>query len=399
MAILTTPSVVPWSCRGFLARVYTLLLAARKKVSAIEHHKFNHDLLLPRVDPSTGVEDRSDQELAARKYPTILHVLVHPELQQVFSTYDERANCAKRIGRVAGFGAIGLGFLALGIVAFEQSADEPSTRKILIWLSALCGLSCFVIGSVGVLFARRKREWLHHRFMGELIRQFHFQTFVFRLPQILASLKDAEAKSRFETDRKLWFDTFKGRFIGSVDAEFAHTTQGIADPWLHGASKPTKIREVKELDPLFDAYYELRIAHQIGYADYKLQNDYRIFSPIPRRQAAVLSNLSFAWIFLLCVVDIGVLLVGNLGVNAANVVICIALAALATRAIEQGLQPEREVERYQQYLSDLRAISDRFNDEAASQTEKIQIMFEMERLVYDEMRNFLLTNERASFVM
>jgi Domain of unknown function (DUF4365) len=68
------------------------------------------------------------------------------------------------------------------------------------------------------------------------------------------------------------------------------------------------------------------------------------------------------------------------------------------RAIEQGLQPEREIERYQQYRSAVRAILERY-DEAPSQAAKIEIMREMERLSFDEMRNFLITNERSRFVM
>src|SRR5262249_13968317 len=80
------------------------------------------------------------------------------------------------------------------------------------------------------------------------------------------------------------------------------------------------------------------------------------------------------------------------------ITIWIALAALAVPALEQGLRPEREVERYQQYRSAVRAILDRFDD-SESQAEKIQIMEEMERLCFDELRNFLITNERARFVL
>jgi hypothetical protein len=84
--------------------------------------------------------------------------------------------------------------------------------------------------------------------------------------------------------------------------------------------------------------------------------------------------------------------------GAIVVIIWLALAALATRAIEQGLQPEREIERYQQYRSAIRAILERY-DQAPFQTAKIEIMRDMERLAFDEMRNFLITNERSRFVM
>jgi hypothetical protein len=78
--------------------------------------------------------------------------------------------------------------------------------------------------------------------------------------------------------------------------------------------------------------------------------------------------------------------------------IWIAVAALAARAFAQGLQPEQEIERYQQYGSDCKAILERF-DAAPSHAEKVRIMMEMERLSFDEMRNFLITNYQARFVM
>src|SRR5262249_38676772 len=158
---------------------------------------------------------------------------------------------------------------------------------------------------------------------------------------------------------------------------------------------------------IFDAYRELRIMHQLDYANYKLQDDYRIISTMPRRQLAVISGTVFALILLIVVMHVGIL-VSALFPNsmfaafhlpeATVVIIWLALAALATRAVEQGLQPEREIERYQQYRSGVRVILERY-DNAVSQNEKIGVMREMERLAFEEMRNFLITNERSRFVM
>ena len=167
------------------------------------------------------------------------------------------------------------------------------------------------------------------------------------------------------------------------------------------------------LTSLFDAYRELRIEHQRSYANFKIRDDDRILSGAPRRQAAVLENFGFACIVLLLSIHLAVgtaILIARIPrsqlaplipvlmttLNAA--IIWIAVAALAGRALAQGLQPEREIERYQQYGSDCKAILERF-DAAPSQADKVGIMMEMERLSYDEMRNFLITNQRARFVM
>ena len=364
-------------------------------------HKFNDDLLL----------HEEDRKLASIRYPTIFHVLDHPQLRHVFSKYDEPASRAKRIGLIAGFGAIGFGFGALGVAALELIFTHPDYSVALAVISGLCGVLSFLIGSVGVLFAGRKRNWLRHRLMGERIRQFHFQMLVYRLPEILESLKNSAAKTAFLSDRNVWLESFKGRLIGKLNSTLAailHEEKSI-DPWLHDSARATsaEIQESADLNPIFDAYRELRIVHQLDYANYKLQDDHRIISAMPRRQMAVISGVVFALIVLLVVMHVGILAgalfpnstLGSFhSPNAIVVVIWLALAALAVRAVEQGLQPEREIERYQQYRSGVRAILERY-DNAVSQNGKIEIMREMERLAFEEMRNFLVTNERSNFVM
>jgi hypothetical protein len=71
---------------------------------------------------------------------------------------------------------------------------------------------------------------------------------------------------------------------------------------------------------------------------------------------------------------------------------------LVVRAFEQGLQPEREIERYQQYRSAVQSVLERF-EKAETVVEKLNSMRQMERVAFDEMRNFLLTSDRSSFVV
>src|SRR5262245_55429225 len=262
------------------------------KVTTSDQHKFNDDLL--------SLEE--DRKLASINYPTICHVLDHPELRAVFSKYDTAANRAKRIGLIAGFWAIGFGFCALGIAALELIVVHPAGYSIaLAVISGLCGVLCFLIGSVGVLFAGRKRNWLRCRLMGERIRQFHFQMLVSRLPEIRASLRNDAAKASFLSRRNVWFADFKAHLIGKLDstlAEILHEESSI-DPWLHDSApraKRARMQVSKDLNPIFDAYRELRIVHQLNYANYKLQDDYRIISAMPRRQLAVISGTVFALI-------------------------------------------------------------------------------------------------------
>jgi hypothetical protein len=367
-------------------------------------HRFNDDLLL-------GDDDR---KLAAVQYPTILHVLDYPELRSNFQFYDAPANRAKSESRRAGIFAIVLGSLALMGVSAELLV-EPDTlvSKSLAVVSAAAGIAGVLIGGVGVLFAGRKREWLQRRFVGERLRQFHFQTFTCRLSEILASLKDDLAKAAFEQARNQWLDDLKARFDHKLSAEFTKTLDDDESShiWLHEERNDLHDIRISKDDPLFDAYRKLRIEHQIDYANYHLnKSDHRIFSDAPHRQAAVISTVGFICLVLFCAIHAG-LLTGIFGAwigvvdwapikpGLLNVIIIwLGTVALAVRAVEQGLQPEREFDRYLQYRSALQAIRERFEN-ARSAKEKIRIMREMERLSFDEMRNFLLTHESAHFVM
>jgi len=368
------------------------------------YHRFNDDLLL----------QDTDQNLASHKYPSIVHVLDHPELREIFIQFDEAANQAKRRGRITGFVAIGLGFVALALAALEypvvhQTGEHSNIVRVAVAVSsAMCGIAGVFIGSIGLLFARRKREWLRRRLMGELTRQFHFQTFACRLPEILKSLTDEKSKSNFVTERQTWFETFKAQYLSKVDAAFVEmvTKDDLNMEWLHNCGREVpKIRESRLLDPLFKAYRELRILHQISYANYKLQDDRKIFSPMPGRQAQVFAQVSFIAIVILFAIHGGVLFdvffPGSIWAGStliSVIIVWIALAALAMRALEQGLQPEREFERYQHYRSALRAVLDRF-DRADSCGDKLRVMQDMERLSFDELRDFLVTNNRSQFVM
>lgn len=64
-------------------------------------------------------------------------------------------------------------FGALALAALELSLVHPASYGVaLAVISGLCGILSFLIGSVGVLLARRKRNWLRCRLMGERIRYF-----------------------------------------------------------------------------------------------------------------------------------------------------------------------------------------------------------------------------------
>jgi hypothetical protein len=85
------------------------------------------------------------------------------------------------------------------------------------------------------------------------------------------------------------------------------------------------------------------------------------------------------------------------GIGAHWIAVWFAIAALGMRTLEDGLQPKRELERYQRYSISIQDIRERFD--AGTRQLKFELMIEMERLAFEEMRDFLRSAYEARFVM
>jgi hypothetical protein len=217
---------------------------------------------------------------------------------------------------------------------------------LMIGLAAAgCGLYSAVLGARGTLFGRRKHEWLINRFMGERIRQFHFQSLVGQLALILNMAAESQshsaaqsemvagaratnpaiagqARAEFFKDRQTRFAAFRAAFDQLArEAKFGVTIGPNGEAaWSLCDQDDTGLKEGSNaaLPAFFAAYRALRIQHQLDYANYKLTSDSRLFSDMPRRQAELLASVSkfgiqFVVVVHVCVVLIIVLsLIGHL---------------------------------------------------------------------------------------
>ncbi len=370
-------------------------------------HRFNDDLLA----------NEGDLERAAGLYPDLVHVLDHPELRQLFSSYDVPANKAKGRSRIAGCAAVALVTISLLLLALEpilrlyseQGEQHRGLLKIehaLVYVSAVFAVVGAVIGLFGVLFRRAKSEWLHRRLMTERLRQFHFQTLVRRIPEIVASLQGDQAIASFIEQRKSWLAAFRLRHEGKLNSEFGLILEGRDRErfWLHPAAKIDDETLAKIPANLFAAYRELRIVHQLQYASYRLGEGDSLLPALPRPQADAFSRISMIAVVTIVALHIGIGFAvfrqqaEMMGTWLASLAIMVAIVGLAIRTLEEGLKPEREVERYRHYQFSVLAVCDRF-EAASSPREKISVMEQMERLVSDEMCDFIETHAHARFVM
>jgi hypothetical protein len=377
-----------------------------------QDQKFNDDLLL--------LDD--DRKLAAKSFPELMHVLDFPELRSLFASYDEPANQSKKRLQRAGLATIALAVIALLGASTEPlygqlEKIDPALVTSLIILSPIAGVFSIVIGTFGVFYAASKKNWLEARLMTERLRQFQFQTLVFRIPSILDSTASPEKQQEFQAARERWFSAFQIEYRGRLAAKLKEILDDEAEEqfMLHDAATLDGVDQKKSmLNELFSAYKLMRIKHQMQYANYKLRSD-SVF--LPRRQVAVLSAISLLSILLVFLAHFGI----SIGVSISYLsalrpssaalqlpasirellhvaVIWVVVVALAARTFEEGLQPTREVERYVAYATRLGRLLLHF-DETPSVAEKVRIMTEVERLVYQEMRGFLKTNEQARFVL
>jgi hypothetical protein len=400
--------------------------------------KFNHDLLIHPSDLTTA------QEL----YPGLVDALYDPELIAYFKQFDDRANDAKRKSRKLGTLAILLGAAAIALAAIDVAIRvfrQEDTPILLIVgsIAAGCGLYSAALGARGILFGPRKHEWLLNRFMGERIRQFHFQSLIAQLPLILTMASAADeahadaavkskagtakksdnpmaadsARIKFLEDRHRRFVAFKVAFdelgreakFGVIVSPGGETGWSICD--AHDV--PLVAGTEAALPNFFQACREIRIQYQLDFANYKLTSEPKLFSDMPQRQAELLADVSRFSIQFVIVVHFCVVLIiltsllfsfqssATMAITGifAFAIIALAVVSLCAHAFAQGLQPEREVERYQQYGSTISSILTDF-DATKNPVEKLKIMGQMERAAFMEMRNFLITHhERSSFTM
>jgi hypothetical protein len=246
--------------------------------------------------------------------------------------------------------------------------------------------------------------------MTERLRQFHFQTFVFRLPAIVRSLRSPADAKAYQAIRGKWFDALKARYKGQLDAEFTEILEGrrASDVWLHEPTPPDPSISQADLREVFKAYRELRIRHQLQYANHRLRLGGPWFTSL-RKQGEFLSQTAFVCILVLF--SIHLFIAFALSVPSSwgfaefahkpwlhVVAIWCAILALAIRALEEGLGVRDEAERYRDYRSSVEAIRERF-DRVSDPAEKLRIMEDMERLSYEEMCSFLRNAHDTRFVM
>jgi hypothetical protein len=185
-----------------------------------------------------------------------------------------------------------------------------------------------------------------------------------------------------------------------LDEDEAEDRPWIVEEWSH--ANPVPPASV-ELDTLLKLLERQRFGIQQRYTERRLVSGWHS----PDTRAEWVSKLSDALtaVLLLATVTVGV---GSIDafVRGANPHYRIIVAFVATissssvvamRALKDGLLFGADAERYKWYSAAVRTLHNRF--ERADRLQKVHVLRELEHVVYQEMRRFILAAKQARFVM
>jgi hypothetical protein len=240
--------------------------------------RFNHDLLV----------EKADQDAAARRWPALAHVLINPELVRGFTPHEERAKTLKRSVHVVGSIAVLMMLAALLGYAAELWLAKLGSGEIpyLALFSETCAIAALLLSLLASRYGPLRRRWLKHRFVTEVLRQWHFR----RLLDGKTIPQSHVTRDQVIPGRNADLSAIMASLAGAVGAKMDELSELRRDPLGH--IPRTSLPENPETrSQLLDAYRVLRLDHQRDFAMYKLSADDKTFAGLPLVALSSLTEL------------------------------------------------------------------------------------------------------------
>lgn len=349
------------------------------------------------------------RDFILRRHPKAAAIFDWPELRARFAAHDPHAARFRKRSRRLGIIAVLLGCASLILSAFLAAIGlaAPAAVPYLGALAALLALASGITGFSGVLSGRDKTRWLTHRFWTERMRQLHFQLIANNLPLAAEAVADPGRLGAWKALRQDALDAFEHLYMGPLADALERMRNDLAQdkPWLSEAwvEPPETPPDTPALGELFQILKQHRFGIQRRYASYKLMDG--AHSPRTRSQWVGTGADVMTILALIAAAALGILYASaGRGVAPAPALFVVAgvggtLAALilALRVLDEGLQLRSETERYEWYLAAIEALERRFD--AGDTRSRIGLLREMERLSYQELRQFTVSFDEARFVM
>ncbi|MCW2275294.1 hypothetical protein GJ654_12535 [Rhodoblastus acidophilus] len=364
----------------------------------------NDDLLL----------NPADRDDFARQHPRLAPIFDWPEMRDLFVRHNDPAVAARKQSRRAGVRAVYLGGLSLALSAlnpFLVSLVPPSGeiaqygQIILGVLSAGLAVCSTLMGVAQVMSGDQKQRWLINRYWAERIRQFHFQAVINNLSAVVTAIKNGTELGKWRELREGEFKSFQYAEQKDIATVLNRLEQDLAEDnvWLNKswAAAPAAPSESDDLTELFSGLEALRFDVQIRYVGDKLNGG--IFSPKTRAGWFLRTSDILTSVIVLLTAATGLSLAFGADSKSSWFLLIVGLGGVLTaavvslRVLNEGLQLRAETERYEWYVASVKSIKQRFAK--AQLAEKVELLREMERLSYQEMRRFLISYKNARFIM
>ena len=290
-------------------------------------------------------------------------------------------------------------------VSVEERADEPNIHFILGLIAAGFGLAGTVLGIFGMRRSASRSKWLRARLTTETLRLYHFHHIAARLPEIVAINGDEARIKIYLEERAAALERLKAQVLSNPEAEMRRI-MARKDETRFEAITPMMPEDGVEVPQVasdaFDVWRVLRVNWQAGYCDAKLERRHQ--GRITTKQLEEIF-LRLGWFCVGAIILIHIFFfIGAIAQTQDQLplleaaVIWTALIALGGRALEDGFQPQREIERYEQYRANVRVAQERF-EAATTFAAKLEAVRAFERTSLEEMRVFLRTHARARFLL
>jgi hypothetical protein len=339
--------------------------------------------------------------MAEARKPVIRYLFEFPELLRLFEEIDPSAARARRLSRALGFASIGLVLGALLLASSDPllEALDHRLRESLGFAAAVLGLAGTLLGLATRGKSSPRAQWLRKRLETECLRLFHFHFLAQRLPVGLRAAGNAGAEGAYRAERLAAFERLRDTTLANPAKTYERLLSDREFAPFAGLLPATSDGGIGDFATAADAlaaWRALRLDWQLGYCEAKLADD-----GAPRRQEVLFSRI--AWTCIAVIVGLHLLHFFGHSLPMSRVllqtaVVWTALIALGARALESGLAPQREVERYEQYRSNIRVAIRRF-DGATTPEARIEVMRGFEATSQEEMLVFIRTHAHSHFLL
>ncbi|HEX8480947.1 MAG TPA: hypothetical protein VF650_03495 [Allosphingosinicella sp.] len=356
-------------------------------------------------DPLSNVDLRA--AVPEARTDSLRFAFEFPDLLAAFERDDAAAGRFRALSRWTGLLSILLVFLALLVASADHMLAflDPNLHHGLRYFAAAAGPLGTAMGLWGLRRSAYRRRWIGARYRTEMLRLFHFRYLAARFPSVVAARGDPGLREAYRQERADALRKFRADFLSADEEALAPVLEAperVALEWVVAAEPASPVPPEAAAD-LFAVWRKLRLEWQLGYCDSKLERG-SIGFRTPRQQEGLLSAISWLCIGAILLLHVAHFAEPWLHLKPSQVafaqllVVWIALLALGIRALEGGLSPQREVERYEQYRIRIKSML-KAMDDAESPSGKLEIVRAFERMSEDEMHLFIRTHVRSRFLL